>query len=54
MTTPTHTHDALNDIRLAVRDACKKYDGAYWRALDKDGAYPEAQGVAACMAAWYK
>ena len=32
----------LNDIRLAVRDVCKKYDGAYWRALDKDGAYPEA------------
>ena len=33
---------ALNDIRLAVREVCKKYDGAYWRALDKEGAYPEA------------
>ncbi len=32
----------LNDIRLAVREVCKKYDGAYWRALDKEGAYPEA------------
>ena len=34
--------DALNDIRLAVRDVCRKYDGAYWRALDREGAYPEA------------
>ncbi len=34
--------EALNDIRLAVRDVCKKYDGAYWRALDEQGAYPEA------------
>ncbi len=33
---------ALNDVRLAVRDVCKKYDGAYWRALDKERAYPEA------------
>ena len=42
MTTQANTPDALNDIRLAVRDACKKYDGAYWRGLDKAGAYPEA------------
>ena len=34
--------DTLNDIRLAVRGVCKKYDGPYWRALDRDGAYPEA------------
>ncbi len=34
--------ETLNDIRLAVRDVCKKYDGAYWRALDEQGAYPEA------------
>ena len=34
--------ETLNDIRLAVRDVCKKYDGAYWRGLDEQGAYPEA------------
>ncbi len=42
MTNPTLAPNTLNDIRIAVRDACKKYDGAYWRALDKEGAYPEA------------
>ncbi len=34
--------ETLNEIRLAVRDVCKKYDGAYWRALDEQSAYPEA------------
>ncbi len=34
--------EALGDIRMAVRDVCKKYDGAYWRGLDREGAYPEA------------
>lgn len=31
----------LNDIRNAVRDVCKKYDGNYWRSLEKEGKYPE-------------
>ena len=31
----------LNDIRNAVRDVCKKYDGVYWRSLEKEGKYPE-------------
>lgn len=34
--------DTLEDIRLAIRDVCKKYDGRYWRDLDKDGTYPSA------------
>ena len=34
--------ETLGDIRMAVRDVCKKYDGAYWRGLDREGAYPEA------------
>ena len=41
MVLETHA-EALGDIRMAVRDVCKKYDGAYWRGLDREGAYPEA------------
>ena len=41
MTTPP-TQDDLNAIRTAVRELCAKYDGAYWREMDRDRAYPEA------------
>ena len=41
MVLETHA-ETLGDIRMAVRDVCKKYDGAYWRGLDREGAYPEA------------
>ena len=41
MVLETHA-GTLGDIRMAVRDVCKKYDGAYWRGLDREGAYPEA------------
>ena len=34
MVLETHA-GTLGDIRMAVRDVCKKYDGAYWRGLVK-------------------
>jgi len=30
------------DIRASVRKLCEGFDGAYWRALDRDRAYPSA------------
>ena len=33
--------DALNDIRLAVREVCEQYGDAYWRRMDHDRSYPE-------------
>ncbi len=34
---PEQSHD---DIRRAVRDLCAHYPGEYWRALDRERAYP--------------
>jgi acyl-CoA dehydrogenase len=31
-----------SDIRMAVRKLCSKFAGDYWRALDRDMAYPTA------------
>ncbi len=36
MTTPDH-----EDVRVAVRKLCEKFPGEYWRALDRDRAYPQ-------------
>ncbi|MEE8517939.1 MAG: acyl-CoA dehydrogenase family protein, partial [Dehalococcoidia bacterium] len=36
------SEDDLNAIRTAVRELCAKYDGAYWREMDRDRTYPEA------------
>lgn len=33
--------DALNDIRMAVREVCERYGDAYWRRMDHDRSYPE-------------
>ena len=33
--------DALNDIRMAVREVCEQYGDAYWRRMDHDRSYPE-------------
>lgn len=30
------------DIRASVRKLCENFDGAYWRTLDRDRAYPSA------------
>jgi len=33
-------HDAIAQIRAAVRALCGKFPGEYWRALDRERAYP--------------
>jgi acyl-CoA dehydrogenase len=35
-----HTHDDTTQIRDAVRALCAKFPGEYWRALDRERAYP--------------
>jgi acyl-CoA dehydrogenase len=35
-----HESDDLEQIRAAVRALCAKFPGEYWRALDRDRAYP--------------
>lgn len=40
MTSPSS--DAINDVRMAVREVCEKYGNEYWRGLDVDYTYPEA------------
>src|SRR5436190_9495619 len=37
MTSETNAHP---EIREAVRRLCSRFDGAYWRALDRERAYP--------------
>lgn len=32
--------DFLEELRLSVRNVCKKFSGEYWRALDEKDAYP--------------
>src|SRR3974390_2612892 len=34
--------DQFADIRESVRDLCAKFPGEYWRALDRERAYPTA------------
>src|SRR3954469_21675956 len=33
-------HDDLSDIRASVRALCEQFPGEYWRALDRERAYP--------------
>jgi alkylation response protein AidB-like acyl-CoA dehydrogenase len=37
---PEQSSDDLTDIRGAVRALCEKFSGEYWRALDRERAYP--------------
>jgi acyl-CoA dehydrogenase len=39
-TAPAHETDDLAQIRAAVRALCAKFPGEYWRALDRERAYP--------------
>jgi acyl-CoA dehydrogenase len=39
-------------IRSAVRELCAQFPDAYWRELDRDGAYPEAFVRALTDAGW--
>src|SRR4249919_2843539 len=45
-------HDEYADIRDGVRALCSKFPGEYWRALDRDRAYP-TEFVAALTRAGY-
>src|SRR5258706_16154958 len=40
------------EIRDAVRQLCLKFDGAYWRALDRERAYPTEFVKALTEAGW--
>jgi acyl-CoA dehydrogenase len=44
--------DEFSDIRAGVRALCAKFPGEYWRALDRDRAYP-TEFVAALTEAGY-
>jgi alkylation response protein AidB-like acyl-CoA dehydrogenase len=37
-----HASDDLSDIRASVRALCQQFPGEYWRALDRERAYPTA------------
>jgi hypothetical protein len=52
MTQHQTEHDPYADIRESVRALCAKFPGEYWRALDRDRAYPAAF-VAALTEAGY-
>jgi acyl-CoA dehydrogenase len=43
--------DGLADIRAGVRALCAKFPGEYWRALDRERAYPTALTEAGYLAA---
>ena len=45
-------HDEFADIRTSVRALCTKFPGEYWRALDRERAYP-TEFVAALTEAGY-
>src|SRR5260370_26690893 len=44
---PTHP-----EIRDAIRQLCLKFDGAYWRELDRERGYPTAFVKALTEAGW--
>ncbi len=52
MSKSTSQHDDHADIREGVRALCAKFSGEYWRALDRERAYP-TEFVAALTEAGY-
>jgi acyl-CoA dehydrogenase len=40
------------ELRDAVRELCKRFDGEYWRKVDEERAYPEAFAKALTEAGW--
>jgi acyl-CoA dehydrogenase len=52
MTKRNAEHDEFADIRESVRALCAKFPGEYWRALDRERAYP-TEFVAALTKAGY-
>ncbi len=41
-----------DDIRRAVRDVCRPFDGAYWQKVEESSGYPEAFVQALTEAGW--
>ena len=48
----THTPETYDDIRDAVAKLCAGFPGEYWRALDRDMAYPSQFVEALTKAGW--
>ena len=44
--------ETYNDIREAVGKLCAEFPGSYWRALDREMAYPAAFVQALTEAGW--
>ncbi|MEM1235260.1 MAG: acyl-CoA dehydrogenase family protein [Pseudomonadota bacterium] len=44
--------DDYSDLRSAIAKLCAGFDGAYWRALDRDRAYPSAFVEALTREGW--
>ena len=40
------------ELRDAVRDLCRRFDGEYWRKVDEERAYPEEFAKALTAAGW--
>jgi acyl-CoA dehydrogenase len=51
MKTPTGEASHV-ELRDAVRDLCRKFDGEYWRKVDEQRAYPDAFVKALTDAGW--
>jgi acyl-CoA dehydrogenase len=49
---PACGEDHHADLREGVRAVCRQYDGAYWRKVDEERAYPEAFVKALTEAGW--
>ena len=49
---PSSNPQAHTELRDAVRDLCRKFDGEYWRKVDEERAYPEAFAQALTEAGW--
>ena len=47
-----HEPEAYSDIRDAVAKLCARFPGDYWRALDRDMAYPQEFVAALTEAGW--
>jgi alkylation response protein AidB-like acyl-CoA dehydrogenase len=48
----TDHNEAYSDIRDAVAKLCARFPGAYWRALDREMAYPQKFVAALTEAGW--
>ncbi|MEE8266434.1 MAG: acyl-CoA dehydrogenase family protein, partial [Acidiferrobacterales bacterium] len=51
--TPLATDRELhNELRVAIRNLCRRFPDEYWRTVDKNREYPEAFVKALTDAGW--